>query len=411
MKAAKLLVLATLWTPLVALSTRSTGLPQSPSKTNRPTQFLLLKRSSGFGLRFTSNRVVNEVTIPREWLVPSQEEADEETDSFVSSFNYNRQVQSFPIGDGRIGLHFSSYEIQSGGSAQAAAGRDVFLILDPLSLRMTQGGIRRGITQARVRDRGCFAAKSERYLIADVDGDGSADVGIVAEELQCIGKSDGWLTGPFYKQSPVVWYLLRNTGWVAEARFDGRMPEHYVELPLVGMLCSPVEPAGCKNGCPPGCDRSKWPHEIHAASAHGVTAHFGGIVPTGNLPLQSGVSALWFTFEGDPENYGFASTTKEPGDAHLDFSDWNLDIFSPAGGFVLLLQDTYGPYHIVATDKLKDYLSNGRKPDYAIAAPGANEPARIYRNGHWLSEGAVEFNVSCCGSSEAHIFTLPPTRE
>lgn len=370
--------------------------------------FRLLQQSRHFYLRFIAQELPRKIEVPREWLVPAKEQADEESDAFVSSFHYNPQVQSFLIGDGRIGLHLSSYEIQSGGSAQASAGRDIFLLFNPESLELTQGGLRRGVTKARVRDRGCFAAKSERYLIADIDGDGSADIGVVSEELRCIEKSDGWLVGPFYQDSPVVWYVLRASGWTPEPKFNGQMPIHYVELPLIGMACSPVDAAGCENGCSPGCNRSKWPREIHSVNARGVTAHFAGMMPANNLPPESGVSALWFTFEGDPADYGFSSMTKEPGDTYLDFANWSFDIFSPDGAYVLLLQDTYGPYHIVRTDKLRDYLSNGRKPDFVvIKVSGANEPARVYSNGHWISARAVEFNVSCCGSSETITYTLP----
>jgi hypothetical protein len=78
----------------------------------------------------------------------------------------------FAIGDGRTGLHISSYAVQVGGSAQAASGRDVFLIFDPKTLEVRKGGVRRGITKGRLTDRGCFAAKSEHYLIGDIHRDG-----------------------------------------------------------------------------------------------------------------------------------------------------------------------------------------------------------------------------------------------
>ena len=381
---------------------------QSTIQKMQTAQYRLLRRARQFSLKVLQERGTKEVRIPREWLVPEKEEAEEESDSFVSSFNYDPQVQSIAVGDGRVGLHISSYAFLVGGSAQAAAGRDVFLIFNPKTLELREGGIRRGITKARVRDRGCFAAKSERYLIGDIDGDGLTDVGVVVGELQCIEKSDGWLAGPFYKESPVTWYVLHANGWMPDPHYDGQAPTPHYDLPLIGMACGPLDAAGCEGGCSPGCDRSRWPREIYKINARGVTTHFGGNVPPDSVPLQSGVSALWFTFEGDPQNYGFASMTKEPGDAHLDFSDWSLDIFSPNGAFVFILQDTYGPYHIVATDKLKDTLTSGRKPDYVVAkAVAPNEPERVYGNGHRISTSAVQFTVSCCGSSETLTHTLP----
>ena len=331
-----------------------------------------------------------------------KEEADEESDAFVSSFNYDPQVQSFAIGDGRIGLHVSSYESGDEGSAMAAAGRDVFFIFNPKTLELHEGGIRRGITKARARDRGCFAAKSERYLIGDIDGDGLTDVGVVVGELQCIEKSDGWLAGPFYKPFPVVWYVLHQNLWARNSHYDGQMPAHHEELSLIGMACSMLDAAGCEYGCAPGCDRTKWPREVYSITARSVTAHFGGLMrPQGRL-LQSGVSAVWFTFEGDPQNYGFASMTKEPGDAHLQFANWNLDIFSPDGVYVLLLQDECGPFHMVATSKLKAYLTAGAKPDYVVPESFAqNEAPHTYSGGHWVSEKSIEFTVSSRGSRKA----------
>ncbi len=234
------------------------------------------------------------------------------------------------------------------------------------------------------------------------------DIGVVAEELQCIENATGFLTGPFYKQYPVDWYVLQKNAWKLASNFNGQMPEHCVELPMIGMACSPVDAVGCPNGCSPGCDRTKWPREIHVASARGVTAHFGGLMPTDDVPMQSGVTDLWFTFEGDPESYAFASMTKEPGDSDLSFVNWNLDIFSPDGAYILLLQDRLGPYHIVATDKLKDYLAGKRAANYVVTKKsGYDEQERIYQNGHWISTNEVQFTVSCCGSSETLTYRLP----
>jgi|SRR5579859_926169 len=405
---AKLILLGALCVPAM-VAARAGQLLQTQLKIKGSTPgFRLLQRSGHFSLRFASRGGTKEIVIPRAWLVPPKEEADEESDAFVSSFNYDPQVQSFAIGDGRIGLHVSSYESGDEGSAMAAAGRDVFLIFNPKTLELREGGVRRGITKTRVRDRGCFAAKSERYLIGDIDGDRSTDIGVVQEELQCIERSDGWMAGPFYKQFPIVWYVLQRNLWTPDPHHDGQIPTHYQELPLIGMACSMLDAAGCKYGCSPGCDRSRWPREIYKINARGVTAHFGGIVPPDSVPLQSGVSALWFTFEGDPQNYGFASMTKEPGDAHLAFNEWSLDIFSPDGAYVLLLQDEYGPYHIVATGKLKAYLTAGAKPDYVVPESYAQDEApHTYSDGHWVSARSIEFTASCCGSTETLTYTLP----
>lgn len=92
-----------------------------------PAQFKLVRNRRSFSLAFTSKGVTKQIVIPRQWLVPPKEEADEELNAFVLSFNYDSEVQSFEIGDGRIGLHLSSFESGDEGSSRAAAGRDVFL--------------------------------------------------------------------------------------------------------------------------------------------------------------------------------------------------------------------------------------------------------------------------------------------
>src|SRR6266403_5648587 len=139
---AKLIFVAVICVPFgVVASAQHLSQDRIHRKHSTP-EFKLLQQSRHFYLRFISHEIPRKVEIPRAWLVLRKEEEEEESDAFVSSFHYNPEVQSFPIGDGRIGLHFSSYEIQSGGSAQAAAGRDVFLIFKPASLELTQGGIR-----------------------------------------------------------------------------------------------------------------------------------------------------------------------------------------------------------------------------------------------------------------------------
>ena len=140
-------------------------------------------------MQFVSDGKTKQVAIPRDWLIPPQDEKDDES-YYVTSFHYDKGVSSFPIGNGRMGLHFSSYEIQAEGSAQGAAGRDVFLIFDPKTSAVSRGGIERGITKERIRSQGCFEASMEHYFLADVDGDGLTDIGVVKEELLCLPKQD-----------------------------------------------------------------------------------------------------------------------------------------------------------------------------------------------------------------------------
>jgi len=145
------------------------------------------------------------------------------------------------------------------------------------------------------------------------------------------------------------------------------------------------------------------PPEIHAVTVHGITAHFGGEKTPVEVdaPLEYGVEALWFTFGGDRRSYVF----KPKGE--LFFSDWSFDLFSPDGAHVLLLQDHYGPYHVVAADRLKDYLIGRAKPDYVVTKRGRRtDPAMVHSGGHWISAGEIQLIVACCGSSETLTYRL-----
>ncbi len=250
-----------LWIVLgVALSLLHTSI-QAPQQSVFSTgQFKLLTRPRDFILQFVSNGKVKQAGIPRDWLIPPQGEKDEEL-NYVSSFHYDQEVSSFPIGNGRTGLHISSYAIQEEGSAQAAAGRDVFLTFDPGSSRIFRGGIARGVTKERVRSQGCFAASAESYFLGDVNGDGLTDIGVVKEELQCVQSKKredvDLIVGPFYKQDPVVWYVFKGNSWKLEPSFSGKFPEHNQELPFIGIEESPVDYVGCNFW--KTCDRAKWP--------------------------------------------------------------------------------------------------------------------------------------------------------
>jgi len=129
---------------------------------------------------------------------------------------------------------------------------------------------------------------------------------------------------------------------------------------------------------------------LRKITARSVTAEFvGARDPSG--PLTYGVKELWFRFEGDERRYRFSP------EGTLHFSDWSFDIFSPTGAFVVLLQDRYGPYHVVHVSGLKDYLVGKRQADQIVGHRGT--PAAVHGDARWLSATEFSYSTTCCGET------------
>ena len=218
--------------------------PQSPARMPpalQTRQYALISTKGDFFLRKVSSPNKKIIPIPRSWLVSPEDEQEEEG-NFVSSFTYHEHVTSFDLGDGRIGMHVSSYDIQKDGSAHAAAGRDVFLVLEPGSGRLHAGLINLGITKARERSGGCFAASHSSFLLSDINGDELLDIGVAREELRCQEVGQNSVERPFYEQDPIRWYVLNRSEWKYDKGLDRRFPAgRYLELPLIGIATSPVD--------------------------------------------------------------------------------------------------------------------------------------------------------------------------
>jgi len=167
-------------------------------------KFKLFRNQHDYSLQYGKNE---RLVIPMEWLIPA-DEVEEDEQCYVSSFHYDEPVTSFKIGDGRIGLHLSSYKIQKEGSAQSAAGRDVFLVFDPERMKLYPGVLKLGVTKSRVRVMGCFSATFHFFVIGDINRDGLIDIGVVKEELRCVWiENMPDISGPFYEQLPIQWYV------------------------------------------------------------------------------------------------------------------------------------------------------------------------------------------------------------
>lgn len=237
-----------LWVCFIAILA---GLPSVTSAANIEAAFdvktfTLEREGTGYSLRSVNGA---KMAIPVEWLGAPEEVRPNADSRMASVSHYNKQVTAFPIGDGRIGLHLSSYEIQNGEAGQTAAGRDVFLIFDPKAPALRHGGIRLGITKDRLRVDGRVSATAHTFFIGDINGDRIMDLGVVKEQITWKKRLRGTreerlahLVGPAYVEQPVRWYVLAGGRWTRQPQHDGQFPRgDYLKLPLIGLVKSPVD--------------------------------------------------------------------------------------------------------------------------------------------------------------------------
>jgi len=190
-------------------------------------RFRLVREKSRFVLEDRSAAAATRVGVPKSWLVP----ASPAEPGYVSPFKYDPRVTAFPVGDGRTGLHLSSYDVNDRGSAAAAAGTDVFLLYDPKRSSARPGLIRLGVTKQRVKAMGCLRAEASHFLLADVDGDGLVDVGRIREEIRCAVDEEGRRVVPQqYVQDAARWYRMAERGWLEDRSYEGRISEKHTEL-------------------------------------------------------------------------------------------------------------------------------------------------------------------------------------
>lgn len=220
----------------------------------------LHQRRGVFWLEFGSRTSKGQrIDVPREWLISTKEQQQEEG-AYVTSFSYAPSTTCFVVGNGELGLHVSSFAIQERGSAQAAAGRDVFLLVDAKGQELV-AHLEFGITKGRFRAPACISASMSHFILADINQDGLTDIGVIREAIECPSEEDETQSpskqGPRYKQFPIVWFVMSNRAWKIDEN-SGGLPAHYTELPLIDMAMSPVDFVGALMWH--NYDSSQWPH-------------------------------------------------------------------------------------------------------------------------------------------------------
>jgi len=149
--------------------------------------------------------------------------------------------------------------------------------------------------------------------------------------------------------------------------------------------------------------REKFPVVVKSDAAATCEAHFEGEAPPPDLkaPLVFGTTRLFFTFKDSKTALEFNPQ------GELFFSDWSFDIFSPDGKWVALLQDRFGPYHVVSVAKLPDYLKGKAQPDKVVTVPRSpGEQALVHSGAKWISASELEYQVGG-ETSEAKRASVP----
>ncbi len=106
----------------------------------------------------------------------------------------------------------------------------------------------------------------------------------------------------------------------------------------------------------------------------GVRAVFLGEKLPDGLEARFGIREIRFEIDGKVQRFQPAGTLQD--------SDWSFDIATVEGDWVVLPQDHYGPYHVVATARLGEYLGGGGA-DHELQQQSQAENA-----GAWVHEGA-----------------------
>ena len=121
-----------------------------------------------------------------------------------------------------------------------------------------------------------------------------------------------------------------------------------------------------------------------------VEPHFelrflGEDVPDGINP-DRGIRGLEFTLE-DGSVHAFQPK------GTLYHSDWSSELRSPDGRWLFLPQDHYGPFHIVAVERVAAYLQ-GAAPDHVLGHQSAEgESAWVHAGAGWTGESTFSYRA------------------
>jgi hypothetical protein len=204
-------------------------------------RFVLGSTDSGYNLIDSETQISQ--LISRAFLINPTEEKDEE-EYYVNSFIYSDSVNAFKLGGDLIGVHLSSFSAMSGGSAMAAAGRDLFLIYDQGRISLLPNKLDFGITKQRQKMMGCLNAISSHFILGDVDQNGFTDIGVIGERINCEYYFDperdlDIMGEPKFDQGKVKWYTFEHDRWIYNPSYTKLGA--YIDLPLIDIVLNPID--------------------------------------------------------------------------------------------------------------------------------------------------------------------------
>ncbi|MBN1959673.1 MAG: hypothetical protein JW841_01895 [Deltaproteobacteria bacterium] len=100
-----------------------TAIILSSTITSNTTRFKLERQTNSSDYQLFDQLYNRRLVIPFKWLTKEQSESDDLIAPVVAAENFATKTNWFAAGNGRIGIHLSSYDIQNGGSLQLAEGR------------------------------------------------------------------------------------------------------------------------------------------------------------------------------------------------------------------------------------------------------------------------------------------------
>lgn len=159
-----------------------------------------------------------------------------------------------------------------------------------------------------------------------------------------------------------------------------------ISAALAGCAASPVVPPAPASEPLAPRERPEVREEVvHEIPVNGLRIRFwGNEVPDG-VRASFGVTRMDVVF-GDGQAVPFQPT------GSLYFSDWRFDILSPDQAHVLLLQDRYGPYHVVRVEALAEYLQ-GAEPAHSFGYANPEGSAWIHEAGRWIDSKTVAYRA------------------